>query len=100
MRVRYAICLRAGLLLLGSVLATAQAGQGVPPRAHASTREAPPRGPQSALYSPRARRLVQSYLRLKLLEAREADLERARLVIERRLGVQALLGETPKPDAW
>jgi hypothetical protein len=40
---------------------------------------------------------VQSYLRLKLLEMREADLERARAVVERKLGIGALLGETPRP---
>jgi hypothetical protein len=96
---RHATCLGTGLLVLGSMLATAQAGQGVPPRPHASASGAP-RIPQSSLYSPRARRLVQSYLRLKLLEAREADLDRVRLVIERRLGVRALLGETHTPDAW
>ncbi|HZO95281.1 MAG TPA: hypothetical protein VFB22_16155 [Candidatus Baltobacteraceae bacterium] len=59
----------------------------------------PPLG-ASALYARRARRLVQAYLRLKLLEAREADLDRARKVVERKLGIKALLGETPPPDAW
>jgi hypothetical protein len=53
----------------------------------------------AALYSRRSRRLVQSYLRLKLLEMRERDLERARLVVERKLGLKALLGETPSPVA-
>jgi hypothetical protein len=43
--------------------------------------------------------LVQSYLRLKVLEMREADLERVRLVVERKLGISALLGETPPPNA-
>ncbi|HEX3464196.1 MAG TPA: hypothetical protein VHS78_09150 [Candidatus Elarobacter sp.] len=52
----------------------------------------------AALYSRRSRRLVQSYLRLKLLEMREADLERARKVVERKLGIKALLGETPSPS--
>jgi hypothetical protein len=50
----------------------------------------------SDLYGPGVRRSAQTYLRLKLLELREADLERARLVIERKLGVDALLG-TPPP---
>lgn len=53
----------------------------------------------SSLYSRRSRRLVQSYLRLKLWEMREADLERARKVIERKLGIGHLLGETPSPAA-
>ena len=52
----------------------------------------------AALYSRRSRRLVQSYLRLKLLEMREADLERARKVVERKLGIKTLLGETPPPS--
>jgi hypothetical protein len=51
----------------------------------------------SSLYARRSRRLVQAYLRLKLLEMREADLERARTVIERRLGIGSLLRETPPP---
>jgi hypothetical protein len=51
----------------------------------------------AALYGRRARRLVQSYLRLKVLELRKADLERARLVIERKLGIGALLSESPPP---
>jgi len=55
--------------------------------------------PASSLYSRRSQRLVRSYLRLKLLEAREADLDRARLVVERKLGIRALLGETPPPRA-
>jgi hypothetical protein len=38
-------------------------------------------------------------LRLKLLEAREADLDRARLVIQRKLEIRSLLGETPAPNA-
>jgi hypothetical protein len=50
----------------------------------------------SELFGPGVRRSAQTYLRLKLLELREADLERARLVIERKLGVDALLG-TPPP---
>jgi hypothetical protein len=50
----------------------------------------------SDLYGPAVRRSAQTYLRLKLLELREADLDRARLVIERKLGIDALLG-TPLP---
>ncbi len=52
-----------------------------------------------SLYSPHARRLVQTYLRLRLLERREADLDRVRDVIERRVGVESLFGETPRPCA-
>jgi hypothetical protein len=70
-----------------------------PPRAaHAKPSPSPtPAIDPVALYSRRSRRLVQSYLRLKLLEMREADLERARRVIERKLGIGALLSETPPP---
>ena len=45
----------------------------------------------TSLYSPRARRLMRAYLRLRLLELRERDLDRVRTVVERRLGVDALL---------
>jgi len=50
---------------------------------------------RAALYSPRVRRTTQNYLRLRLLELREADLDRARAVIEHRLDMKALL-EDPK----
>ena len=60
---------------------------------------AAPSADPGVLYSRRARRLVQSYLRLKVLEMRQADLQRARLVIERKLGIGALLSETPRPAA-
>ena len=52
------------------------------------------------LLSPRARRLAALYLRMRLLELRGADLERARAVIEGRLGVDALLrSETQRTNA-
>jgi len=51
----------------------------------------------AALYSPRARRTTQNYLRLRLLELREADLDRARAVIEHRLDIRDLLGEPKAP---
>jgi len=40
---------------------------------------------------------MRAYLRLRMLELREADLDRVRLVIEHRLSVDDLLGpgETP-----
>jgi hypothetical protein len=44
------------------------------------------------LYSAHARRLIQSYLRLRILELREADLDRVRAVIEGKLRVDDLLG--------
>jgi hypothetical protein len=78
------------LVLAGSASATPAPRPTVPPRLRAD----------ASLYSPRARRLVQSYLRLRLLERREAELERVRDVIERRLGIDDLLVEgTPRPHA-
>ncbi len=94
--VRYAAVTGAMLVLYCSTLATASATAVVPPRPSARPSPAP-KAPRFSLYSTHARRLVQAYLRLKLLEAREADLERVRKVIERRLGPNALLGETPAP---
>ncbi|MGA2393559.1 MAG: hypothetical protein ABSH03_09445 [Candidatus Lustribacter sp.] len=51
----------------------------------------------SDLYSPRARRLVRSYLRLQMLELRKAELDRVRAVIEGRIGVDALFSPAPAP---
>ncbi len=90
------------LVLLASTLAASAAPSPAPlrrttPRSSPRPAAGPPAA--SSLYSRRSRRLVQSYLRLKLWEMREADLERARKVIERKLGIGHLLGETPAPDA-
>jgi hypothetical protein len=104
--VRYAIVAGAVVVLFGVSPVTPAVPALVPyppartaPRPSASPSPRP-RLPAASLYSRRSRRLVQSYLRLKLLEAREADLDRARLVVERKLGIRALLGETPAPRAW
>ncbi len=108
--VRHAIFTVAGLVLFSSTLATPADASTVPLRAatprparRALRRSGDPPGLRrrrtSLLYSRRSRRLVQSYLRLKVLEMREADLERARKVVERKLGIRALLGETPPPNA-
>ena len=43
------------------------------------------------LYASRARRRYASYIRLRLLELREAGLSRAAAVIERRLPVETLV---------
>jgi hypothetical protein len=99
--VRHAIFTSAVLVLFCSTPAT-PAGTGSVPLRRAAPPPSPaaaPRPAAAALYSRRARRLVQSYLRLKVLEMREADLERARKVVERKLGIKSLLGETPPPDA-
>lgn len=92
------------LVLFCSTAATPLGAATVPPPgAHASRPAATPvpypAFPASSLYSRRSRRLVQSYLRLKLLETRLAGLERARAVIERKLRIDALVGETPSPNA-
>jgi hypothetical protein len=47
--------------------------------------------PASDLYSLRARRRIAVYLRLRLLEMREAGLERAAAAVERRLPADALV---------
>ncbi len=102
---RHAIFTGALLVLFNCTTPATPAGAAsVPARRPApsptpSPRPAPAFRPAAAaLYSRRSRRLVQSYLRLKLLEMREADLERARKVVERKLGIKALLGETPPPS--
>ena len=102
---RHALVPGAALALFCSTLATPAGARPVPaphPSPHPSP--SPParlahRLTASALYARRSRRLVQAYLRLKLLEMRELDLERARKVVERKLGIRALLGETPPPIA-
>jgi hypothetical protein len=45
----------------------------------------------AALYSAHARRLIAAYLRLRMLELREADLDRARAVIEGKIRIDDLL---------
>jgi hypothetical protein len=47
------------------------------------------------LFAPRVRRSTIAYLRLRLLELREEDLDRARAAIERRLGIDELLAAPP-----
>jgi hypothetical protein len=94
-----AILAGAVLVLSGSTLATSTTAPRVPPHApapRAAVTPAPHRG-DWALYSPHARKLVQTYLRLRLLESREADLERVRAVIERRLSVDRLLDDETPP---
>jgi hypothetical protein len=96
--VRHAIFTGAGLVLFCSTLATPAEASTVPLRA-ASPHPRPSQRPlaASALYSRRSIRLVRSYLRLKLLEMREADLERARKVVERKLKVESLIDARPSP---
>ncbi|GAC1405543.1 MAG: hypothetical protein NVSMB64_10500 [Candidatus Velthaea sp.] len=82
-----------GCLVLLTLTAPAAADSGSAPRpSSAPGRSATER---ASLYSPRIRRATQNYLRLRLLELREADLDRARAVIERRLRVDDLLKDTP-----
>jgi hypothetical protein len=88
------------VLLFSTLFATpplvAAVSQTAHPRAKPSPRPTPQFDP-AYLYARRSRRLVQSYLRLKLLEMRATDLERARRIIERKLGIGSLLSETPQP---
>jgi hypothetical protein len=55
----------------------------------------PAPGAARDLYSSRARRLVRAYLRLQMLEMREAELDRVRAVIQGKLGVDALFSPPP-----
>ncbi len=64
-----------------------------PPRAPFVARR--PRPDARSLYSRQALREMRAYLRLRMLELREADLDRVRLVIEHRLSVDDLIA----PDA-
>jgi hypothetical protein len=58
-----------------------------------------PLGRFRELYSAGARRLVRTYMRLQLLELREAELDRVRDVIEGKLGVDALFSPSPTQAA-
>ncbi|GAC1312948.1 MAG: hypothetical protein NVS2B3_17120 [Vulcanimicrobiaceae bacterium] len=62
----------------------------VAPRA-ASERRFEPHLRSAELYAARARRRYASYIRLRLLELREAGLARAAAVVERRLSVDTLV---------
>jgi hypothetical protein len=96
--VRHAIFTGAGLVLFCSTPATPAQPATVPlPAASSHPRASPRPLAASALYSRRSIRLVRSYLRLKLLEMREADLERARRVVERKLRVDSLIEPSPTP---
>jgi hypothetical protein len=64
------------------------------PKAIVAPSPRPPGGFRE-LYSTAARRLVRTYLRLQLLELREAELDRVRSVIEGKLGVDALFPPSP-----
>ena len=94
------VFVRGAVLVLCSTLATPAASQTVPPgHPRPAPRPSPTARPANlGLYSPRARRLVQTYLRLRLLQAREAELDRVRAVIERRLGVDELLRDETPPQ--
>ncbi len=55
----------------------------------------PHRPEARSLYSRQALREMRAYLRLRMLELREADLDRVRAVIEHRLSVDDLLAPAP-----
>jgi hypothetical protein len=64
---------------------------GTPARPKPATTPVRPPARSDDLYSLRARRRFASYLRLRLLEMREAGLERAAEAVERRIPVDALV---------
>ena len=87
-----------GLLTLGT---SGMAAAGTPfPRANTSRAAIVARTHRPdarSLYSRQALREMRAYLRLRMLELREDDLDRVREVIEHRLSIDALIGpgETP-----
>lgn len=77
---------------------TAPAPSPSPPALRGRPAPAPPEQSASRsdeLYSLRARRRFAAYLRMRLLEMREAGLERAAEAVERRLPVDELLKPPP-----
>lgn len=88
-------------LLLGLLLSAS------PARIYAAQQEnarkpgpsTPPAAAAIELFAPRVRRSTQTYLRLRLLELREEDLDRARAVIEHRLRINDLLNDESDPRA-
>ncbi len=87
------------LAVLGSQTPPVRPAHQHPNRPAASVLGLPPNS--GDLYSLRARRRFASYLRLRLLELREANLERAAAVVERRLPFASLLdpGDAAEPSA-
>jgi hypothetical protein len=91
---------RAGLycLLLLTITAPATAAtHRLHPKPPPAPTSAHPPSDLADLYSARVRRAMQSYLRLRLLQLREEQLDRVRFVIEHHLGVDALLAEPTLP---
>lgn len=88
-RVAYFVLLLLTLGRLQPVAASSSSGASVTPT--------PPPAALDSIYSLRARRRAQAVLRLRLLELREAGLERVREVIERRLPVDSLFDPVPGP---
>jgi hypothetical protein len=68
-----------------------------PPEPRFVARLGRPAPTTDGLYAPRALREMRAYLRLRMLELREADLERVRAVIEHRLDVDALIDPSETP---
>ena len=83
----FGVCMT--LAVLGSATTPFRPAHPRPKRPAASVLRQPQNS--SDLYSLRARRRFASYLRLRILELREANLERAAAVVERRLPFAALL---------
>lgn len=83
------------------LLATAGGLQAAPasPAPRASASPTPPPAALDSAYSQRARRRAQALLRLRLLELREAGLERVREAIERHLPVDSLFDPVPGPGS-
>ena len=80
-----------GALAALTLCGAASPARTAPPASRAPAAAATHAPTVADLYSLRARRRMASYLRLRLLEWREAGLERATAVVERRLSVDALM---------
>lgn len=89
--------LRATVCLVLLTFFTSEAAVATPKSSAAIQRSA------AALHSRRARRRLAIFLRLKLLELRKAELDRAALVVQQRLSVDSLFLPanplTPAKDA-
>jgi hypothetical protein len=94
-----ATALGISLLTFGTPVMAAPPTPSPPPNPVEAPFVARPKRPVvgGSLYSARALREMRAYLRLRMLELREANLDRVRAVIEHRLSIDALItpGETP-----
>jgi hypothetical protein len=89
------------LMLAALALTSGASAQAARPAPSPSPNPSPGRfvaPPAHSLYAREALREMRAYLRLRMLELHEADLDRVRAVVEGRLGIDALLPPaSPRP---